>query len=221
MSANIFVSDNPFVKHFLGLLRRKNCEHNQYRKCLSQLYVFLVYEAMHLIEPDTFEVDIETTDGGLAEKQQFMVSDNIMIVAMMRGGLGAAVAIQDLLPRASVAHVDIRSGKGERSSVIEYERFPAGFAGGKVIVVSPRIETGSSIVSIVDTLLGRYEVSSGDIVVLNAVCSPQGAFEILEKYPDLRIVSAALEDGLSEGGRVLPGIGNTGKKLYGVSSLDG
>jgi len=214
---NVTVSKHQLVLHFLTLMRDKDCSQSQYRQCLNHIYMCLTIEALRDFKLPRSKLDLVTSFGETAKDQSFIHTDEILIAAIMRGGMAPADMLASIFPLAPVAHFGIEGGKNKGPIRIGYERIPEPLNQSKCIVVEPRIETGGTLVNVI----GRMAQVSGapigkDMIILNVVCAPQGAEMLLQTYPDVRIVTAAIDDDLNGENRVIPGIGHTGERMYGA-----
>lgn len=209
---NLYQVEHPLVTHYLTLLRSSECVHNQYRRCIRHLSVFLAYEALRTIELPSTTVRVHTQLGDVVDDQPQIESEKLSLVSVLRGGLIATDAIHELLPRAPIAHFGTSGDKGNIPS-IDYERLPKDMEELDCIIVEPRIETGGTSIAILRRLKEIHSTHK-QIVFVNIVCAPEGVFRILEEFPEISIVTASLEQGLSEQKEVIPGIGRVGDRLY-------
>lgn len=211
---NVIQPDHIMIRHYLTLLRPDDSSHNQYRQALNHVCTFLTYEAFKTMEPPRDEVDLEVS-GVPAPNQAFIVSQDIVIIAMMRGGMAPAAHLSTLFPRASVAQMDVKSRKKKGATKLVYERVPKTFDGKKCLIIAPRIETGAACKTVLKHLRKHMGADRmRDIIIVNVVCAPEGAEALLQSFPEISIVTASIEHGLSSAREVIPGIGRTGERVY-------
>jgi len=212
---NVVEVKHILVQHLLTILSRDKCKHNQYRICLNQIYWFLAYEALRHFEVPTAKVDFMTPANAEVRDQDFILSGDIAIVAMMRGGMAPAASLNRVFPKAPVAHISTEGGKDGKKAKVVFKRMPRKMHEKKCLLIAPRIETGASVEAALRYIKKlRKNRSMSEIVAINVVCAPGGAARLLKVFPDVKIVTASLERGLNEAGEVLPGIGHTGERIY-------
>mmetsp|Transcript_29387 Transcript_29387/g.57353 ORF Transcript_29387/g.57353 Transcript_29387/m.57353 type:complete len:231 (-) Transcript_29387:3150-3842(-) len=220
--ANLIEVKHIMVQHLLTILSRDKCKHNQYRLCLNQIYWFLAYEALRHFEVPTAKVDFMTPASAEVRNQDFILSGDIVIVAMMRGGMAPAASLNSLFPKSPVAHIGTEGGKDGGKAKVTFKRIPRKMHDKRCLLIAPRIETGASVEAALRYIKKmRKNRSMSEIVAINVVCAPEGAAHLLQVFPDVKIVTASLERGLNDAGEVLPGIGHTGERIYETVNPEG
>ncbi len=212
---NLIETDHVLIRHFLTILRRDSCKHNQFRLCLNQIYLFLTYEALRHFEINTASVDLITPARVEVTNQQFIRTGDIAIIAVVRGGMAPAATLNGIFPKAQLAHVATKGGKNGGKAEVVYDRMPEKLDDRKCLVIAPRIETGSSVLAVLEYIKKlRGDRSMSEVIVINIVCAPEGVKKLLQNFPTVKIVTASLEFGLNEDREVIPGIGRTGERVY-------
>jgi uracil phosphoribosyltransferase len=201
--------EHPCVQHKLGIIRDIETGHKRFRELATEITKFVCYEALKNIK--TREVTVETPVATATCRQ---IDTDIVVVPILRAGVGMLEGILELVPTARVGFVGLYRDEETKQPVTYYERFPRQIKGGTCIVIDPMLATGGSAVAALDLLK-----SSGaeDIVVICIVTCPEGIALVEEAHPDVKIYAASIDDKLNEKKYIVPGLGDAGDRLFGTS----
>jgi uracil phosphoribosyltransferase len=201
--------DHPCVQHKLSLIRDVATGHKKFRELATEITEFLCYEALQNI--NTREVDIETP---LEVAKCRMIDHDIVVVPVLRAGVGMLEGILELVPTARVGFVGLYRDEETKQPVSYYERFPPQAKNGTCIIIDPMLATGGSTVAAIDRL---KNYGAKDIIVICIVTCPEGLALVGEKHPDVPIYTAAIDKYLNENKYIVPGLGDAGDRLFGTS----
>ncbi len=201
--------DHPCVQHKLAIIRDVETGHKRFRELATEITKFVCYEALKHVR--TKEVTVETP---VAPAKCRKIDTDLVVVPILRAGVGMLEGILELVPTARVGFVGLYRDEETKQPVTYYERFPPQIRGGTCIVIDPMLATGGSTVAALDLLK-----SSGaeDIVVVCIVTCPEGIELVETAHPDVRIFVAAIDDELNERKYIVPGLGDAGDRLFGTS----
>lgn len=203
----INVVDHPLIKHKLTLMRKKDTGPKEFRELLKEITLLIAYEATRHLE--LFETEIETP---LEKTKGFYINDkDIVIVPILRAGLGMSDGILQLLPNASVGHVGIYRDPKTLEAVEYYAKFPTFTNNSFVFVLDPMLATGVSSVKALEIIKKH---GAKNIVLVTLIASPEGTKVVNEKHPDVVIYTASLDRQLNSKGYILPGLGDAGDRLF-------
>lgn len=201
--------DHPCVQHKLAIIRDIDTGHKRFRELAKEITQFICYEALKNVE--TRKVVVQTP---VAKAQCRKIDTKLVVVPILRAGVGMLDGILELVPTARVGFVGLYREHSSKRPVTYYERFPPQIRGGTCIVIDPMIATGGSTCAAID-LLKRDGAST--IIVICIVTCPEG-IEVVEKaHPDVTIYAAAIDDYLNENKYIVPGLGDAGDRLFGTS----
>ena len=205
---NLYVSNHPLIQQKLSTLRDKDTNIQDFRKTLEEIGLLLGYEATQYIKitPTTITTPLTKTTGW--KKQE------IVLVPILRAGLGMTYSLQKLLPDASVGFVGIAR---DHETLMPKEYL---FKIPKVkkqlfIIVDPMIATANSSIHAI-TKLEQLGVTQENMVFMALIAAPEGIKALQTKFPKLKIVAAALDDHLNEKGYIVSGLGDAGDRIYGT-----
>jgi uracil phosphoribosyltransferase len=200
---------HPCVQHKLALIRDINTGHKEFRELATEITMFVCYEALKGVSVK--EIDVETP---VATAKCYKIDEDIVVVPILRAGVGMLDGILSLIPSARVGFVGLYRDEATKEPVTYYERMPPQIKDGLSIVIDPMLATGGSTVAAIDVL---KEQGAGHIVVVCIVTCPEGIQRVEEAHPDVRIYAASIDHGLNENKYIVPGLGDAGDRLFGTS----
>jgi uracil phosphoribosyltransferase len=171
--------------------------------------MFVCYEALKNLSVN--EIDVETP---VATAKCHMIAEDIVVIPILRAGIGMLDGILSLVPSARVGFVGLYRDEETKEPVTYYERMPREIKGGVCIIVDPMIATGGSTVAAIDLLKAQ---GATNIVVVCVVTCPDGVQRVEDAHPDVHIYAASVDAGLNEKKYIVPGLGDAGDRLFGTS----
>ncbi len=201
--------DHPCVQHKLAIIRHVETGHKRFRELATEITKFICYEALKNVA--TREVTVRTP---VADASCRKIDTDLVVVPILRAGVGMLEGILELIPTARVGFVGLYRDEETKQPVSYYERFPPQIKGGTCIIIDPMLATGGSTVAAIDLL----KKSGGEnIVVVCIVTCPEGVALCEEAHPDVQIYAAAIDDHLNEDKYIVPGLGDAGDRLFGTT----
>ena len=201
--------DHPCVQHKLAIIRDIDTGHKRFRELATEITQFLCYEALKNIK--TKEVDVETP---LATARCHKIDTDIVVVPILRAGIGMLDGILDLIPTARVGFIGLYRDEETKQPVSYYQRFPPQVKGGTCIIIDPMLATGGSTVAAIDVL---KEAGAGQIVVVCIVTCQEGLTLVEAAHPDVPVYTASIDERLDDNKYIVPGLGDAGDRLFGTS----
>jgi uracil phosphoribosyltransferase len=205
---NLTVIDHPLLKRDLTTLRRQETPHGTFRETVSDAASILAYEALRDIELEatTIETPLEETTG-------YAVADDMMVVPIMRAGLGMVDGFVRYVPEARVGHLGMQRDEETYRPEDYYSNIPDGIAEAHVFVVDPMLATGGSATFALDHLKER---GGTQFTFACLVAAPEGVRRLGDEHPDVPVVTAALDRELDENAFIRPGLGDAGDRIFGT-----
>ena len=201
--------DHPCVQHKLAIIRDVDTGHKKFRELATEITKFVCYEALKNIK--TKHVVVQTP---VAEANCQKLDTDLVVVPILRAGVGMLEGILELVPTARVGFVGLYRDEDTKLPVTYYERFPAQIKGGTCIIIDPMIATGGSTAAAIDKL---KESGAESIVVVCIVTCPEGIALVEAEHPDVLIYAAAIDEELNDKKYIVPGLGDAGDRLFGTS----
>ena len=200
----VVVIDHPMVQHKLSKLRNKNTSSKDFRQLVRELALFEGYEATRDLALE--DVKVETPICTADCKQ--VAGKKMVIVPILRAGLGMVDGLQELMPSTFVGHVGMYHEPHEY-----YAKLPDSIDQRDVLVVDPMLATGGSAVAAIQ-YLRKQGVKNIKLMVL--VAAPEGIEAVLEADPDVRIYTCSIDEGLNDRAYIVPGLGDAGDRIFGT-----
>lgn len=201
--------DHPCVQHKLAIVRNVETGHKRFRELATEITQFLCYEALKNVK--VREVTVQTP---VAEASCHKIDTDIVVVPILRAGVGMLEGILELVPTARVGFVGLYRDEVTKEPVNYYQRLPTQTKGGTCIIIDPMLATGGSTVAAIDLL---KENGAGKIVVVCIVTCPEGLNLVEDLHPDVPVYTAAIDDHLNDHKYIVPGLGDAGDRLFGTT----
>lgn len=235
MSTSLYVSSHPLIGHKMTVLRDVNTHASDFRRVLKEITFYLAYEVLKtnslkyalFIQYDSIILLQATRDLKLSSHvintpmdmpfTGCKVSDKVAIIPILRAGLTMSESMLDLMPKAAVHHIGMYRSKSHGIPIQYYNRLPRDQSCDVAYVVDPCIAS-SNTVSAVVSILKKWGAKR--IVVIAAIAAQSGLDKLLQKHPDCSVYVGSVDTETSEGGMILPGIGDAGDRSYGTPVED-
>jgi len=203
------VLQHPVVDHWMTRLRDRETKPEQFRVVCKRLTWFLVIEATRdlPVTMDKTETPLETCTGK-------RLATDLVVVPILRAGLGMLEAVTDMFPRITVGYVGLERDHTTAEARSYYCKLPE-VKGRTVLIVDPMLATGGSAAEAVRML---QAAGASDVRLLAMVAAPEGVAYLQQNFPDLAIITAALDRELNAQKYILPGLGDFGDRLYGTGT---
>jgi len=208
MTAQLFVSKHPLVKHKLTVLRETRTDHRTFRELVRELTLLLSYEATQDMTTQPKKV---TTPMG--EAVGLEVDETIGLIPIMRAGMGMVDGIMELLPSVQVWHIGLYRDEETLHPVQYYNKLPSAPTVQICLVLDPMLATGGSAIATVN-ILKDWGVKR--IKYMGLLAAPEGVEALSKTHPDVPIHIAELDERLNDIGFIVPGLGDAGDRMYGT-----
>ena len=201
--------DHPLIASKLTAMRRCDTSSAEFRRLLREITVLLGYEATR-----DLPVRLEPVATPMATAELPVLQDDpLVIVPILRAGIGMVDGMLDLLPMAQVGHIGLARDEATHLPQEYYCKLPFGVQGAQVIVVDPMLATGGSAIDAVASLKAR---GCQRIRMVNLLAAPEGLEAFGTAHPDVEVFVAAIDQGLDENAYILPGLGDAGDRIFGT-----
>ena len=205
----LHIIDHPMILHKLTILRDNETGTKDFRDLLKEISMLMGYELTR--DMPLSEVEIETPMMKMKSKK--ISGKKLVIVPVLRAGLGMVDGLLSLLPVAKVGHIGLYRDHKTCQPVYYYSKLPFDIDQRMVILVDPMLATGGSASDAI-ALLKKERCSSIRLMCL--VATLQGVETVQTNHPDVDIYIAALDDSLNKDAYILPGLGDAGDRIFGT-----
>lgn len=200
--------NHPLITHKLSIMRNKDTSCKDFAEILKEITVLAAYELTKDLE--TKDVEVETP---LMTMTSQMLAKDVILIPILRAGLGFLEGMKMVLPTAKVGHVVMKRDEETLAAKEYYTNFPNTLAKDTVIVLDPMLATGASSSKALESIKNH---GAKDIKFLCLVAAPEGIAFIEKEHPDVDLYVCALDEKLNEHGYILPGLGDAGDRLFGT-----
>jgi uracil phosphoribosyltransferase len=200
--------EHPLVHDALATLRDVATTPQTFRHVAMRISLLLAAEATRDVPTTTIEV---TSPLGPAPGRR--VQDGVVVVPVLRAGLGMLDAVLELIPTARVGHIGLQRDEMTAVASQYYSKLPPDMNGAFVLMIDPMLATGGSAVAALDLI---RRAGGRDIRMICIVAAPEGVALVEQHHPDVHIYTPVVDRGLNAHKFILPGLGDFGDRLYGT-----
>ncbi|TFG42622.1 MAG: uracil phosphoribosyltransferase [Gemmatimonadales bacterium] len=208
-ASHLTVVSHPLVQHKMALLRDVNTPTREFRQLVGEIATLLAYEATRTLETEPIPVrtPLEMMEG------RRIPGDRIVLVPILRAGLGMVDAVAALFPNAGVGHIGLYRNEETLEPVSYYFKIPPLGSDKVYLVLDPMLATGGSASAAIAKL---KESGATNLRLISLVAAPAGVDRMKRDHPDVPVYVAALDRQLNEHGYIVPGLGDAGDRLFGT-----
>ena len=207
--STLHVIDHPMIQHKLTLMRKEDTSCKDFRELLDEISMLMAYEVTR--DLPLMEVTIKTP---ICETKQNMIAGKaLVIVPILRAGIGMVNGLHRLAPAAKVGHIGLYRDPETHKPVEYYCKLPSQLEERELIVVDPMLATGGSAVDAISLVKQR---GGKRIKFMCLVAAPEGVKALQEAHPDVDIFTAALDEKLNDHAYIVPGLGDAGDRIFGT-----
>jgi uracil phosphoribosyltransferase len=204
----VHLVQHPIAQDALLSLRNATTRPSHFRRLAHRLSLILASEATRQLpmSPARVETPLEPVDGEVLEA-------DIVVVPVLRAGLGMVDAVLELLPHARVGHIGLQRDEHTAVASQYYAKLPRDLSNSTALVVDPMLATGGSAVAAIAAL---QQAGARDIRLICIVAAPEGIAAVEAAHPTVHIYTPVVDRGLNAQKFILPGLGDFGDRLYGT-----
>jgi uracil phosphoribosyltransferase len=204
----VHIVNHPIVQDTLVSLRHRDTPPEAFRRLATRISMLLVAEALRGLP--TRGAVVPTP---LAESEGRRIDARVVVVPVLRAGLGMLDAVLSLVPAARVGYIGLQRDETTAIASRYYSKLPDDLGASRVLVVDPMLATGGSAVAALRLL---DEAGARDLALVCIVAAPEGIAAVERVFPGVSIFTPAVDIGLDERKYIVPGLGDFGDRLYGT-----
>ena len=206
---NVKILDHPLLLHKLTQIRDKDASTVQFRQMINEIGGLMTYEVTRDLTLEEVEIRTPVT----ATKGYVIEGKKLVVVPILRAGLGMVDGILQMIPSARIGHIGIVRDEATLLPHEYYAKFPEGLDQRDIFIVDPMLATGGSAVAAIDAVKTR---GATKIKLICLVGAPEGVVAVNKMHPDVDVYLVALDEGLDEKGYIVPGLGDAGDRIFGT-----
>jgi len=207
-SRQIVLIEHPLIKRDLTVLRERMTDNHRFRTTLRRIATVMAFEVTRdlAVKRTKVRTPLESTTG-------YVLADDIVIVPVLRAGLGLVDGFLDFLPEARVGHVGLYRNEQTLQPVDYYSKFPRSLSHSIVLLLDPMLATGGSGSAAITFLKAK---GAKHIRFVTLLAAPEGIKRITTDHPDVTVFSTVIDRQLNTKGYILPGLGDAGDRIFGT-----
>ena len=205
----VVITDHPLIQHKLTLMRKTSTGSKDFRELLTEITMLMGYEVTKDLQ--LRDVEIETPIQKTMAKE--LDGKKLAIVPILRAGIGMVDGFISLIPAAKVGHIGLYRDPETCEPVEYYCKLPQDIGEREVFLVDPMLATGGSATAAIELLRAR---GAKNIRMITLVAAPEGIAAVHEKYPEVNIYVASVDEKLNDHKYIVPGLGDAGDRLFGT-----
>ena len=204
----VTVLNHPLITHKLAIMRDEKTCTKDFSQQLDEIASLMAYE----VSRDLPDKDVEVKTPMAVCKTQMLAKD-VILVPILRAGMGMTQGIRNLIPTAKVGFIGLYRNEETLEPVEYFAKFPKNLDDAIVMVLDPMLATGGSSSAALDMIKKR---GAKNIKLVCLVGAPEGVKYVEEHHPDVDIYLAALDEKLNDIGYIVPGLGDAGDRIFGT-----
>jgi uracil phosphoribosyltransferase len=204
----VHIVDHPLVHDALVTLRDKTTTPEHFRRAATRISVLLIAEALKDLTPQS--VTVETPLGPAPGRR---AGSDVVVVPVLRAGLGMLDAVLELVPSARVGHIGLQRDEMTAVASQYYSKLPRNLGESYVLMIDPMLATGGSAVAALDLL---HAAGAKVIRMICIVAAPEGIALVERYHPEVAIYTPVIDERLNAQKYIVPGLGDFGDRLYGT-----
>ena len=203
------ILDHPLIQHKLTQIRQKDTSTTQFRQMINEIGGLMVYEITRDLPLEQIEIETPVAK----TKANVIAGKKMVVVAILRAGLGMVDGILQMIPSARIGHIGIFRDEETLQPVEYFAKFPEELDQRDIFIVDPMLATGGSAIAAINSIKQR---GAKNIKLVCLVGAPEGVKAINEAHPDVTVYLASLDEKLNEKGYIVPGLGDAGDRIFGT-----
>ncbi|EGD73718.1 uracil phosphoribosyltransferase [Salpingoeca rosetta] len=201
----------PHLRHIMSILRSVDTEPPKFAATADLIARLVVAAALEHVEYEDLKVTTPTGttyDGTRPAKQ-------ICGVSILRAGESMEHILREWMPSVVIGKVLIQRDEETALPKFVFDKLPSKICNCQVILLDPMLATGGSAMKAIE-VLHSHGVPLANIVFCNIIASPEGIDTLTKRFPEVKVVTAEVDDHLNEKKYIIPGLGDYGDRYFGT-----
>lgn len=210
---NVFVTNHPICCHNLSIIRNSKTTAEVFRNAIRRITYLLFYKATEDLELEDVTVRTPITE---CKCQRLKSDKEIIIAPILRAGLIFSDIANEIMPYATVRHIGMYRDEETLTPIWYYNKIPIEFDNPEnkiILILDPMLATGNSAVDAI-RLFANKNVPEENIRFVSLISAPEGLRKVHALYPNVKIVTASIDDHLTDNGYIFPGLGDAGDRIF-------
>ena len=210
---NVCVVNHPLCCHNLSIIRNKETNAEVFRNAIKRITYLLFYKATEDLTLEDIEIDtpLERCRTKILKRDK-----EVIIAPILRAGLIFSDVANEIMPFATVRHIGMYRDEETLTPVWYYNKIPVEFDNPEdkiILILDPMLATGNSAIDAIK-LFANKKVPQNNIRFISLISAPEGLNKVQTMYPDVKIITASIDNCLYEYGYIRPGLGDAGDRIF-------
>ncbi len=210
---NVCVVNHPLCCHNLSIIRNKETNAEVFRNAIKRITYLLFYKATEDLTLEDIEIDtpLERCRTKILKRDK-----EVIIAPILRAGLIFSDVANEIMPFATVRHIGMYRDEETLTPVWYYNKIPVEFDNPEdkiILILDPMLATGNSAIDAIK-LFANKKVPQNNIRFISLISAPEGLNKVQTMYPDVKIITASIDNCLNEYGYIRPGLGDAGDRIF-------
>ncbi len=210
---NVHVVNHPLCCHNLSIIRSKETTAEVFRNAIRRITYLLFYKATEDLELEDIKVE---TPLEICNTKQLSKKQEIIIAPILRAGLIFSDIANEIMPYATVRHIGMYRDEQTLTPVWYYNKIPIEFEHPEnkiILLLDPMLATGNSAIDAIKLFTSK-NVPQRNIRFVSLISAPEGLEKVQKAFPDVKIITANIDNHLNEHGYICPGLGDAGDRIF-------
>lgn len=206
---NFHIIHHPLIEHKLTIIRDESTDHKTFRELVTEVTTLMTFECTKdfLTSSKVIQTPMSETIGN------FISGNDVVIVPILRAGLGMINGLNQLIPNARVGYIGMERDEMTHKPVHYYFKVPDRSEKRTFIILDPMLATGGTATAAASSL---KNLGAENIKFMCLIAAPEGRDRFCETHPDIKVYTASLDKRLDENQYIIPGLGDAGDRLFGT-----
>lgn len=205
----LHIINHPLIEHKITIMRKKDTSTILFRQLVAEVGMLMAYEITKDLEQEEIHIDTPVQE----TSAKIIAGKKMVIVPILRAGLGMVEGFQTVIPNAKIGHVGFERDETTLMPREYLVKLPSSIDQRDVILVDPMLATGGTAIAAIDSLKRN---GATKIKMVCLVGCPYGVDMLTKAHPDVDIYLGAMDMQLSENGYIVPGLGDAGDRIFGT-----
>ena len=210
---NVYVVNHPLCSHNLSIIRDKNTKAEVFRNAIRRITYLLFYKATEDLPLEDCKVMTPLEE---CNCKRINSEKEIIIAPILRAGLIFSDIANEIMPFATVRHIGMYRDEDTLTPVWYYNKIPVEFDHPEnkvILILDPMLATGNSAIAAIK-LFSNKKVPQKNIRFISLISAPEGLEKVTSLFPEVKIVTASIDNCLNVSGYIRPGLGDAGDRIF-------
>ena len=200
---------SSFIDYKLTILRNKKTPSSLFRQTMNEISYLIAAEVLKHLKCK--QVNIQTP---IAKTKGKDLSKLVVIVPILRAGLGLVEGFVKFLPKAEKGHIGLYRDEQTYKPVEYLFKIPR-VKNKTFIVLDPMLATGNSSIEAIN-LIKNSGVGTSNIKFVSLLAAPEGVKNFKKVHSKLHLFTCCIDKRLNKNKFIVPGLGDAGDRYMGT-----